>query len=306
MAKKKDIKKSASRYSENDSMKSKVEIKKPIPANQERISRLVGSLFIGLGVLLVAFGIFSYIKYREDPLLDPELESPALQEVTSITNGDKILVKGNAAGYDNVFVYVNDEKVGDVKVDDEGKYSFEYTLEDEGEYSIAVAGVKGFPNRNISPKSDSMISVIDRSAPSQDSVALKYGEETNKDTFILVGTTEPNASVQVKRGTESYNGLADKDGNFRIEGISLDEGKNVFAVYIKDVAGNEVLLEEKVRVAYSPAGSVNGDAVVDKNIPQAAGTFDELIGNELMMLFGLIALGAFISSSAVVYLKNKR
>lgn len=306
MAKKKDIKNSASRYSDNDSMRSKVEIKKPIPANQERISRLVGSLFIGLGVLLVAFGIFSYIKYREDPLLDPQLEAPALQEATSITNGDKISIKGNANEYDNVFIYVNDEKVGDVKVDDEGKYSFEYTLEDEGEYTVAVAGVKGFPNRNISPKSDSMISIIDRSAPSQDRVTLKYGEETNKDTFILVGTTEPNAAVQIKRGTESFDGLADKNGSFRIEGISLDEGKNVFSVYIKDVAGNQVLLDEKVRVAYSPTGSVNGDAVVDENIPQAAGTFDELIGNNLMMLFGLIALGAFISSSTVVYLKNKR
>ncbi len=306
MAKKKDIKNSASRYSENDSMRSKVEIKKPIPANQEKISRLVGSLFIGLGVLLVAFGIFSYIKYREDPLLDPQLEAPALQESTSITNGDKIFVKGNANGYDNVFVYVNDEKVGDVKVDDEGKYSFEYTLEDEGEYTVAVAGVKGFPNRNISPKSDSMISIIDKSAPSQDRVTLKYGEETNKDTFILVGTTEPNAAIQIKRGTESYDGLADKEGSFRIEGISLDEGKNVFAVYVKDVAGNQVLLDEKVRVAYSPTGSVNGDAVVDENIPQAAGSFDELIGNKLMMLFGLIALGAFLSSSTVVYLKNRR
>lgn len=306
MAKKKDIKNSASRDSNNDSMKSKVEIKKPVPGNQERISRLVGSLFIGLGVLLVAFGIFSYIKYREEPVLDPQLESPVLQEVTSITNGDKILVKGNAKGFDNVFIFVNDEKVGDAKVDSESKFSFEYTLEKEGEYMVTVAGVKGFPNRNISPRSESKISIIDRTGPSQDTVVLKYGEETNKDTFILVGTTEPNASIQVKRGTESFEGLADKDGSFRIEGILLDEGKNVFTIYITDLAGNETVLEEKVRVTYSPTGSVNGDAVVDANIPQAAGTFDELIGNKLMILFGLIALGAFLSSGAVVYLKNKR
>ena len=306
MAKKKEIKKNAPKYQDSESMMSKVEIKQPMPANQEKISRLVGSVFIGLGVLLVAFGIFSYIKFREEPLLDPKLESPKLEEVTSITNGDKIKIKGLASGYDNVFIYLDEEKVGDVKVDDESKFSYEYTAEDEGEYKFYIAGVKGFPNRNISPKSEGMTGIIDKTGPDKNTVSLKYGEETNKETYILAGTTEADATVKVKRGTESYEGLADKTGAFRIEGIPLDEGKNVFSVYITDLAGNEVLLDEKVRVSYSPSGSVNGDAVVDENIPQAAGTFDELIGNNLMMLFGILALIAFISSSAVVYLKNKR
>lgn len=306
MAKKKDNKKNAPRYNEEDSMRRKVEIKQPLPANQEKISRLVGSVFIGLGILLVAFGIFSYIKYREEPVLDPELEAPKLGEVTSLTNGDSIKIDGSASGYDNIFIYVNDEKVGDAKVGDDSKYSFEYTVEDEGDYSIQVAGVKGFPNRNISPKSESVIAVVDRSAPDKDAVELKYGQETNKDTYILVGTTEASASVEVKRGTESYTALADELGAFRIDGIPLDEGKNVFSVYVKDLAGNEVLLDEKIRITYSPTGSVNGDAVVDENIPQAAGTFDELIGNSLMMIFGLLALVGFVTSSTVVYIKNKR
>lgn len=305
MAKKKESNKSASKYIENDSMRNKVEIKQPISPTQERVSRLVGSLFIGLGVLLLAFGVFSYIKFREEPLLDPNLEAPKLEESTTITNGDTLKIKGNASGYDNVFVYVNEEKVGEAKVED-SKFSYDYKVEDEGEYSISIAGVKGFPNRKISSKSDLMSSVVDRTGPDAQSVTFKYGEETNKDTFILVGSTESNASVVVKRGTESFDGLADKDGNFRIEGIALDEGKNVFAINIKDLAGNEITLDEKVRVTYSPTGSVNGDAVVDENIPQAAGTFDELIGNNLMMIFGLLALFAFVGSSTVSYLKNKR
>lgn len=303
MAKNSNIKNTAQ---QEDSMKSKVEIKQPLPQSQERISRLVGSVFIGIGILLVAFGIFSYIKYREEPLLDPELERPSLGEITTITNGETIMVKGEAEGFDTVFIYVNEEKVGEAKVGDDSKYSFEYTVEEEGDYSVSIAGVKGFPNRYISGMSDSKISKVDRTGPDQESVTLKYGPETNKDTFILVGTTEANASVEIKRGTESFDGLADKDGEFRIEGIALDEGKNVFSVYIKDVAGNQTLLDEKVRVSYSPAGSVNGDAVVDENIPQASGTFDEIFGNKLMMFFGLIALVAFGSSSAVVYFKNKR
>ncbi len=306
MAKKKDYKKSTSNYSENDSMKNKVEIKQPISPNQEKVSRLVGSVFIGLGVLLVAFGIFSYIKYREEPLLNPEFEAPTLSESTSITNGDMIKILGVAKGYDSVFVYDGEEKIGEVKVDEDSKFSYEYEIEEEGEYLISIAGVKGFPNRSISPKSEVMTSVVDKTAPTKESVTLMYGEETNKDTFILVGTTEASATVEVKRGTESFDGLTDNEGNFRIEGISLDEGKNVFSVYIKDLAGNQVLLDEKVRVTYSPTGDVNGDAVVDENIPQAAGTFDELIGNNLMMLFGLLALFGFIGSSTYSYIRNKR
>jgi len=286
--------------SQEDSMKSKVEIKQPLPQNQEKISRLVGSVFIGMGILLVAFGIFSFIKFREEPLLDPELEAPAAASVTSITNDETIVVKGEAKGYDSIFVYVNEEKVG------EAKYSFEYTVEEQGEYSIAVAGVKGFPNRYISPMSESKISVVDYTSPDKDTVTIKYGPETNKDTFILIGTTEADATIEVKRGTESFEGLADKEGKFRIEGITLDEGKNVFSVYITDLAGNQVLLDEKVRITYSASGDVNGDAVIDEDIPQAAGTFDEIFGNQLMMLFGIIALLAFSTSSTFVYLKNRK
>jgi len=292
--------------SQEDSMKSKVEIKQPLPQNQEKISRLVGSVFIGMGILLVAFGIFSFIKFREEPLLDPELEAPAAASVTSITNDETIVVKGEAKGYDSIFVYVNEEKVGEAKVGDDAKYSFEYTVEEQGEYSIAVAGVKGFPNRYISPMSESKISVVDYTSPDKDTVTIKYGPETNKDTFILVGTTEADATIEVKRGTESFDGLADKEGKFRIEGITLDEGKNVFSVYITDLAGNQVLLDEKVRITYSASGDVNGDAVIDEDIPQAAGTFDEIFGNQLMMLFGIIALLAFSTSSTFVYLKNRK
>ena len=239
-------------------------------------------------------------------MLNPEFESPQIENVTSVTNGDVIKIQGSANGYDNVFIFVNDEKVGEVKVGDDSKFSYDYIVEKEGKYDVSVAGIKGFPSRKISPKSEVVASVVDKTASSKDGVTLKYGTETNKNTFTLIGTVEPNTTVEVKRGTENFSALADKDGNFRIDGITLEEGKNVYSVYIKDLAGNQIQLDEKVRVNYSPSGNVNGDAVVDQNIPQAAGTFDELVGNNLMMIFGMLALLAFIASSSAVYLKNRR
>jgi len=308
VARKKIIQKTASsRFSSDEgTMKSKVEIKQPLPHNQERISRLVGSVFIGLGILLVAFGIFSFIKYREEPLLNPELEAPTITKITSLTNESEITVEGEAQGYDIVFIYAGDEKIGETKVTDDSEYSFTYEVEEEGEYELAVAGVKGFPNRYITPLSQRETSIVDKTAPDKELVTLKYGTETNKETFILIGTAEKYATVEVNRGTQSFGGIAGGEGDFRIENIALDEGRNVFSVYVSDIAGNETSLDEKIRVTYNPEGDVNGDAVVDENIPQAAGTLDELFGNNLMMIFGLIALVSFFSSSAVLYLKNKR
>lgn len=296
MAKKKNIKNAAPRVvKQEESMKSKVEIKSPDKDRQEKMSRIVGSIFIGFGVLLVAFGIYSFIRFREEPALDIGLEAPTLSEVTPLTNGDTVLVRGIAKGYEDVFVYVDNVKIGSVKVADDGTFAYEYKVEDEGEYIINVAGVKGFPNRIMSPKSDMKSAIVDRTDPNPENFSFVYGEETNKETFIVAGNAEPMSTVTIKRGTDSYSAVADSEGKYRIEGIVLDDGKNVFTTTVKDQAGNEIVLDEKIRVTYSPSGSINGDAVagVSDDIPQAAGEFDTLIGNKLMLVFGVIAMAAF-------------
>lgn len=290
--------------SENN-MTSKVEVKQPENRSQERVSRIVGSAFIGLGVLLVAFGVYSFIRFREEPTIDANLESPMLEDVTSLTNGDRILIRGKASGYDNVFVYVNDEKVGNAKVDKDSAFEYEYMVTTQGNYTVDVAGVKGFPARNMSVRSVVKEATVDWTAPSADSVVVKYGPETNKETFIVVGTAEPSSKISLVRGVSNYEALADSAGNFKIENIPLDEGKNVFTLSIKDLAGNETSVDEKIRVTYSPTGTVNGDAAIDKDLPQAAGELDFLFGNQLMMVFALIALVGFSSSSAILYHKRK-
>lgn len=312
MAKKKNYKNNIAPKKEADikptsenNMTSKVEIKQPENRSQERVSRIVGSAFIGLGVLLVAFGVYSFIRFREEPTLDANLEAPALEDVTSLTNGDRILVRGKASGYDNVLVYVNDEKEGSAKVDKDGAFEYEYMVTTQGNYTVDVAGVKGFPARNISVRSIVKEATVDWTAPSADSVEVKYGAETNKETFSVVGTAEPESTITLVRGVSTYDVLADSEGNFRINDIPLDEGKNVFSLSIKDLAGNETSVDEKIRVTYSPTGSVNGDAVIDSNLPQASGEFDFLFGNQLMMFFALIALVGFSSSSAILYYKRK-
>ena len=309
MAKKKNIKNTTPKNSnQEESMKSKVEIKSPEKNRQEKMSRIVGSVFIGLGVLLVAFGIYSFIRFREEPALNIDLEAPTLSEVTPLTNGKSITIRGKASGFEDVFIYSNDIKIGSTKVQDDGTFSYEYTVDKEGEYIISAAGVKGFPNRVMSPRSDIKSAVVDWTKPDASKFTSVYGGETNKNTFTVAGNAEPLSTVTINRGTQSYSAVADNDGKYRIEGIALDEGKNVFTVTVKDKAGNETTIEEKIRVTYSPTGSINGDAVSgvsNENIPQAAGELDTFIENQIMLIFAVIAIIAFGVSYTYAYKKNR-
>lgn len=295
---------------DKESMKQKVEIKTPNGA--DKASRIVGTIFIGLGILLVAFGIYSFLKFRAEPTYNEELETPTLEFVTDVTNKEEIVVRGDAPDYDSVAIFVNDERVGETRVKD-GSYEFNYEVEEEGEYSVSVAGLQGFPFREISPRTSAEVAEVDRTGPDVDNVDLVYVEETNKSTFTLTGNTEPNVAVQVRRGVSTYEATADEDGNFRVEGIALDEGKNVFYLNLTDLAGNTVTLDEKVRIAYSPNADLNGDGVVDDrdvagtddSLPQASGEFDNLLVRNLMLIFGLASLFVFSGSSIYAFNRKK-
>lgn len=296
-----------------ESMKEKVEVKSP--NSGDKASRIVGTIFIGLGVLLVAFGVYSFIQFRSDPTYDESFEVPVLEFVTQITNDKEILIKGVAQEYDSVAIFVNDQKVGEAKVED-GVYEYTYEVEDEGDYAVSVAGLRGFPIRKISARSAELFAEVDMTAPSSD-VELVYGTETNKETFKLTGTSEADVTVEVKRGVDVYSAVADSDGYFEITDILLDEGKNVYTVAVSDRAGNTVSLDEKIRVEYAIDGDVNGDAVADEyaqdlgkevagtgdSLPQASGELDNLVVRYLMILFGIAAI--FVFSGSWIYASKK-
>lgn len=297
-------KKAVEKTQPKDSMLSKVEIKKP--GGQERVSKIVGTIFIFLGVVLIGYGIYSFVRFSKTPQLDETLDVPSLSGTEVITNDEDILVKGTAEGFDEVFVYVDNEEIARVKVDSEGTFEYKYPIENEGTYAVSVAGVKGFPKRYISLQSDMKMVKVDRTDPVL--TKMEYPKEVGTESFTLVGNVEPNAEVTVIRGTDKYVATCDEQGDFKITEILLDEGPNVFGVSITDKAGNEVELEEKVKVTYSVDSDVNGNAVTDE-IPVAAGELEEamqvLLGNNLMMLFGLFAMVAFFLSSGFVFLKYK-
>jgi hypothetical protein len=198
--------------------------------------------------------------------------------------------------------------VKDAKVGAKGAFSVDVTLEKEGTYSITVAGIKGFPKRYLSAQSLVETIVVDRQAPALSDI--KYSKEVGTSTFTVMGTVEKDAQVIVKRGTDYYSATCDAEGDFKIVSIALDEGSNIFNMVIKDVAGNETILDGEINVTYSPDSSVNGDAVADDSLPVAAGEqgrmTDFFAGNTLVIIFGILALISGITTTSVLYVKSKR
>ena len=96
-----------------------------------------------------------------------------------------------------------------------------------------------------------------------------------------------------------------------IKDIALnDDGVNVYSIVAKDEAGNTKEFSEKVSVIYSQDSSVNGNAVIDTDLPVAAGELDLALSilrdQKVMMVLGIVALIAFVTSSGVVIVKRKR
>ena len=101
------------------------------------------------------------------------------------------------------------------------------------------------------------------------------------------------------------------DGKFVLKDISLrEEGSNVFSVVLKDEAGNSKEVEEKVSVVYSKDSSVNGNAVIDSDLPVAAGELQLALSilkdGQIMGIIGILALIAFLASSGIVIYKKNR
>jgi hypothetical protein len=295
-----------------DSMVSKVEVKTVDVDNQDRISRILGTIFIALGLIFVLYGVFSFIKYTREPQLDESFQAPFISGTVSETNQDEFEIKGVASGYNNVYVYVDDKHVGKANVDKEGNFTYKYKSEGEGKYVVSAAGIKGFPKRYISVRSTSKVVEVDKTAPVLGKV--NYPVEVGTETFAVSGNVEPGCQVVLKRGTSVYDGECDDSGNFVIKEIALEDGPNVFSMEIKDKAGNVTNVEEKIRVTYSSASSVNGNAVsdvagaTDSTLPVASGELSEalnvLFANKLMMIFGILAVAAFMFSSGVVIVRK--
>lgn len=280
----------------------------------ENVARVLGVIFIviGLGLIIFLIGgfIFSKLPYR----VDPNLPIPTLDETEEHTNKDAIDVSGNVLPGEEVALYQDEERLKDtVETDEEGNFVFEEVeLSEEGETTFKAAVVRGGIFKQRSEYSNDVMTFIDWTSPSSQ-LSLEYEALSIDGKVDVKGTAEPNTVIIVESDTEKYEVTVDESGEFELKGIALSAGENSFEVRIKDRAGNEVLAAKKVEVTYE-AGDINGDGVsvagASTQLPESAGELEAalefLSGNQLMLAMAALALGGFALSSIGVRIHSRK
>jgi hypothetical protein len=267
--------------------------------------KVVGMGFALVGFLLILAVIILNIISNVEPRLDESLNVPVLDEIVAFTNKDKVTISGTVEDSEQVILYVNDTMIREVvTVDEDGRFSYEYNVSEEGEYVFQAVSVVGFPMRRGSEKSESVQIVVDWTAPSAD-VTLEYEEEVDTGLVTITGEIEPDTYIRLL-GEEDivFETESDEEGMFVLENVRLVQGENEFRVELEDRAGNKNVLARRVTVLSAV------DAPPIDDLPEASGdlanAFRVLLNNRLMSIFGILALVALLASSGVVALKIRK
>lgn len=267
--------------------------------------KVVGTGFAIIGFILILGVIILNFVNNLEPKVDTNLNTPKLDKVSEYTNKDKVVVSGSVDGVDSVIVFVNGAmQKGTVEVKD-GRFSYDYTVEDEGEYVFEAASVAGFPIRKMSAKSESVKVIVDWTSPSAD-VTLDYPTEVENGLLTVTGKVESNITVRLLGdGEKVYSTESDANGNFKIENIKLVQGENIFRVELEDKAGNKNVLARKIKVT----SSVNAPEEKE-NIPEAGGVVEDALNalkdNNLLTVFGVMTLVILLINGGIVVTKLKR
>lgn len=113
---------------------------------------------------------------------------------------------------------------------------------------------------------------IDRSAPLVSFVQPAADAIVASDRVLVLGRTEPGASVQLATGSFEATVSADAQGDFSVADVALELGQNVLSAVATDPAGNvgPVATRPVFRSAAGPAGLEGSVAALPANVPKGA------------------------------------
>jgi len=158
--------------------------------------------------------------------------APVLEALVTPVNIPAVTVRGSAEAGSTVTLTNNGTTIGSM-VATAGLFSFPNVSLTEGENSFIAATVDAAGN--TSAASAAVVVILDTHAPQVSVVSPADGVILNTPEITLKGTVDdPTAAVTV-------NGLParNEDGNWTLEGFSLQEGNNTLLVEARDAAGNK-------------------------------------------------------------------
>ena len=226
--------------------------------SQEQITKrtvLLGFLTIVSLVVVLVFGLPLLIKFSvflgegksknsdqaEEKVLAPL--APRLVIPYEATNSAEIKVSGFAEPKVMVELLKNEVSVGVTEVTEEGDFSFNRVILEEGDNGFsAIASTEeagnGDGSKTINVLYDKTAPELTLTNPSEESLTVDSAD------FDVVGKTEPKTSVSINNRIATV----DDEGNFKLK-WQLDMGKNDLEITAMDLAGNQT--KTKISITYS-------------------------------------------------------
>jgi hypothetical protein len=170
-----------------------------------------------------------------------DVTSPGAPSVNTITDKDTT-VSGQAEPGSKVVVRFNNTWLGDGIADVYGQFSVGIPAQAAGTELLISASDKAGNRSEFT-----IVQVKDATPPVKPIV-----NEVNDQTTTVTGTTEANAEVFIKVGTNVISsGTADASGNFSLT-ISKQKSGKTLLVVAKDKAGNESSTDVVINTSYPP------------------------------------------------------
>lgn len=223
----------------------------------EQITRktiLLGLLTVALFILMIVFGLPFLVKFSvflgeakkgaekevEEKVLPPL--PPRLVLPFEATNSARISIEGFASPNTEVDLLKNDVSLGRKPVDEEGEFSYDNVILDDGvntfsAVDISEQGGSSEMSKAVTVVYDDQVPELTMINPSEEELEVDY------DDFDIVGKSEKGVSVLVNNRVA----IVDDDGMFKLK-YQLSSGKNEIEVVVRDLAGNET--KKKITINY--------------------------------------------------------
>ncbi|MET3575197.1 S8 family serine peptidase [Bhargavaea ullalensis] len=196
------------------------------------------------------------IRARVDfEVTTPVITSP---EDSTLTNDPSIKVEGQASPTTDIRLDNNGEEVGTVTVGNDGKFSFDVTLE-EGENTFTATSLLGGKTTGTSAP---VTVTLDTMKPELTIDSPADGEKTNRETVTVQGSVS-DANLD----SVTVNGQAAdvKNGKYT-KRILLDNGRNQITVTAVDAAGNKTEKSVTITAKYDAPEITNLTPAEDKHL----------------------------------------
>lgn len=190
------------------------------------------------------------------------------------TNDPKLTINGTGKAGNIVTVYGNDAKLGTATVSKNGTWTFATTKLADDDYSF-TATIKAKATSAESAESAAYAVTVDTKidAPTVEGVSqnantdpVASGGAVGVANPLIMGTAEPNSTVQVFDGTTLLGTVnADVSGAWDFTSTGLTEGTHSFSAKATDVAGNVSKASDSFSVAVNLANPDLTEADVEVN-----------------------------------------